>query len=719
MMSPLRTHLLMLKNIASFFVGLSIVIAPAVSSADLLSDLQAQVQSLLAQIASLQAQQQGQGTVPPPTSDDYPVSAQAGACPNLTVTMQRGARDAATGGQVSELQLFLANRFDLNDDDVVTGYFGATTERYVQRFQQENGLPAYGIVGSLTRAAIARACSGRADGPTSDAQSRSTISDTSPLRTSITSHIVPQGSVVRGLPAFRLDQPVPVKGVAVRMPTNTQLSFEIEQLMNDGTWKPSAKYTYGTHASLWGQDAAPWSYENIRFLAANMMASEYADGKYRIRAYIQSCPTQGCEHNPDFPGYGPTPVLAYSQWSEMWLDVSGSSTTSTTATGSSAPTAFDTTPRPGASSISSLTSSPSYMSTSPTTLSWTSTNTTSCLLGFALNDEAGTKAVIASGLPSNGSQQATWTQLVGMQPALGYTTNVTFLLQCFGADGSNTLKGLTLNNRNPDGTAITGTGTVPGTSSGTASCSFNGQTVAHGTSVTAYQSSSVSAGSTCQSETRTCTNGSLSGTYTASTCSVQEASSSGPGSIALSGTPIGGGVTSQIGTNTRVKLADFTVTAGASEDVSMKTWKFTIRNVSSTGSVATTLTQLSATISGQEYPVAILSDGGLYTTYQVTLGGGHVFSKDSSANVMVHGNTGSAPAGGALDLWFYPNEMTFSGVTTGQTILPSSTVTYRGSHLYWSGYLYLPSVAPAYSQSSYYGDGGGANSARRAIWRRS
>ena len=49
------------------------------------------------------------------------------------------------------------------------------------------------------------------------------------------------------------------------------------------------------------------------------------------------------------------------------------------------------------------------------------------------------------------------------------------------------------------------------------SCTFNGQTVANGASVTAYQSSS---GSQCVSEQRTCTNGALSGSYTNASCSV-------------------------------------------------------------------------------------------------------------------------------------------------------------------------------------------------------
>jgi hypothetical protein len=51
----------MLKKIASGVVGFAFILAPSFASADLLSDLQAQVQALLAQIAALQAQQ-GSGT---------------------------------------------------------------------------------------------------------------------------------------------------------------------------------------------------------------------------------------------------------------------------------------------------------------------------------------------------------------------------------------------------------------------------------------------------------------------------------------------------------------------------------------------------------------------------------------------------------------------------------------------------------------------------------
>jgi hypothetical protein len=52
-----------------------------------------------------------------------------------------------------------------------------------------------------------------------------------------------------------------------------------------------------------------------------------------------------------------------------------------------------------------------------------------------------------------------------------------------------------------------------------ASCIFNGNTVPHGGSVKAYQTSSVAFGSTCNVEDRMCDNGKLSGSFTFNACS--------------------------------------------------------------------------------------------------------------------------------------------------------------------------------------------------------
>ena len=69
-----------------------------------------------------------------------------------------------------------------------------------------------------------------------------------------------------------------------------------------------------------------------------------------------------------------------------------------------------------------------------------------------------------------------------------------------------------------------------------AGCSFGGQTVDHGSSITAYLSDSVAYGQTCSTQTRSCSNGTLSGTYTNSSCSVAT-----PASCSLNGQTVAHG----------------------------------------------------------------------------------------------------------------------------------------------------------------------------------
>ncbi|MFM2414906.1 MAG: hypothetical protein RI911_599 [Candidatus Parcubacteria bacterium] len=93
------------------------------------------------------------------------------ACPDLRSTLKRGMRDAAGAGQVSELQFFLAQTFSLAANDVISGFFGPTTERYVRQYQNTRGISATGVVGPLTRARIAAECGGSTQRPAQQTQS--------------------------------------------------------------------------------------------------------------------------------------------------------------------------------------------------------------------------------------------------------------------------------------------------------------------------------------------------------------------------------------------------------------------------------------------------------------------------------------------------------------------------------------------------------------------
>lgn len=74
--------------------------------------------------------------------------------------------------------------------------------------------------------------------------------------------------------------------------------------------------------------------------------------------------------------------------------------------------------------------------------------------------------------------------------------------------------------------------TVPPTAQ-PAACNFNGQIIASGGSVTGFQTSSVGYGHTCTSQTRTCTNGTLSGSYGFSSCTVNPTPDCAPATVSL------------------------------------------------------------------------------------------------------------------------------------------------------------------------------------------
>ena len=91
-------------------------------------------------------------------------------CPELSQSLSRGMTDDQTSptGQVKELQHFLSDFYDIEQSEIMTGYFGPATEFYTKKFQCEPGSPmlcsgsattnGYGVVGPQTRAKIARNC---------------------------------------------------------------------------------------------------------------------------------------------------------------------------------------------------------------------------------------------------------------------------------------------------------------------------------------------------------------------------------------------------------------------------------------------------------------------------------------------------------------------------------------------------------------------------------
>ena len=153
------------KKAALAIAGL-LLISPILASAQQVATIEALEAQIQAMMVQLQALTQGtSGTPAVQTTQDLPDDYQgeqnsAPSCPRLTITMQKGSRDSTTLGQVRELQIFLTDYYNLDENILVGGYFGNLTHQYVVQFQTEQGLPSYGIVGSMTRAKIAEVCGG-------------------------------------------------------------------------------------------------------------------------------------------------------------------------------------------------------------------------------------------------------------------------------------------------------------------------------------------------------------------------------------------------------------------------------------------------------------------------------------------------------------------------------------------------------------------------------
>ncbi|MEY4747661.1 MAG: hypothetical protein RLZZ416_710 [Candidatus Parcubacteria bacterium] len=130
------------------------------------TQLQAQAEALMAQIAALQGQVQGgtgNATNVTSVSSTAP-STYAASCPLIGRTLKRGV----SGDDVSRLQQFLALDSDTGFTSQPTGYFGSLTQTAVQKWQAKynivsSGTPdstGFGVVGPRTAAAISIICAG-------------------------------------------------------------------------------------------------------------------------------------------------------------------------------------------------------------------------------------------------------------------------------------------------------------------------------------------------------------------------------------------------------------------------------------------------------------------------------------------------------------------------------------------------------------------------------
>jgi peptidoglycan hydrolase-like protein with peptidoglycan-binding domain len=183
----------------ALFVSISTVIltvpfaAPLISGATTITDLQAQLQSLLSQIQALQSQ--SSTTVSGSSSVSVVASAPMPPCLAFSRSLWVGVQ----GSDVTALQQFLISQGDL--DVSATGYFGALTKAAVGTWQSQNGIAAsgsagFGIFGPLSRAHIQQSCGTTAiTTPSSPGFYADPMSGTAPLTVQFSSS-APQGTSV-------------------------------------------------------------------------------------------------------------------------------------------------------------------------------------------------------------------------------------------------------------------------------------------------------------------------------------------------------------------------------------------------------------------------------------------------------------------------------------------------------------------------------------------
>ncbi|MDB5237767.1 MAG: hypothetical protein JWM46_37 [Candidatus Kaiserbacteria bacterium] len=384
------------------------------------------------------------------------VFAQAKPCVTLTHTLSLGS----TGTEVSALQTFFTKIYA--NFPSPTGKFDLTTEDAVKQWQKTKGIVAsgnaattgYGSVGARTRAAMVCASASATN------TSNSTVSST------IISRTLSFG--MRGTDVTTLQLQLVAKGY---------LSAE------------SATGYFGVLT-----EAAVQKFQAQQGIVSNGAPATTGYGAVgpRTRAALSSVATTTTSSSD-----------TSTNTTSSGTGTSGSTTTSNTSTvpTTNSCTFYGTTVVHGAIVTAYQSSSVAYGQTctqevrtcSNGTLSGSYTNAACGVLGSTTNSCTFNNAAVAHGASVTAYQSS----------SVAYGSSCTSQSRIC---SNGTLSGSYTNAACTVGTA--------------ASCTFNGQTVANGAAVTAYQSSSVASGSSCVSQARTCTNGTLSGSYTNAACSV-------------------------------------------------------------------------------------------------------------------------------------------------------------------------------------------------------
>lgn len=567
----------MLKKIAFAGLGIALLASPLISSADTLSDLQAQIQALLARISALQSQATQTSPILPTVTtgqpDDYGTGVTVGNyCPKLSITMQRGSRDATTGQQVSELQAFLTDYYNLDDGSVNGGFFGKLTHKYIVQFQSEQGLPAFGIAGSLTRAKIASVCgSGVSVQPDSDTTSSSGTlftllegdnvfslkNDGSFMGNHIEKTIQgppgtpPMTVVSDDVNVFALSKefyktyPDTYDFLVMYTPLHNQNEGGYNALVNNTTKGTGSGFVSGDYSATYGSAGKLKSFVTIFDFDSQLSSPDFPELAHEISHYWLMYIV-----DPNLKLFEPTSPSHYNTFldtntvenNQTYFDLNRYAryTYLDNHDGTITVQSADTTSSEFNSQFHSL--SLYLMGLLPASQVQPLTRW-DVAANYNLPTVHATKAIVTIGdvIRSAGVREPAYPNTQknfkiafilmprkGEAPTSAQIAGIKQIAETFPAAWHKMTKGLST--IDPVSSTVT--------TATTQSCSFNGSSVGHGASITAYQSSSVAAGQSCVPQLRICNNGTLSGSYAYVSCSpvaVQTASCS------FSGTPVASG----------------------------------------------------------------------------------------------------------------------------------------------------------------------------------
>lgn len=166
-----------LRTGAAALVTLAFLAVPAAASADTMSDLQAQIQSLMSQLKALQEQLHQElastspsggwmiasTTIPRWGDEAHGASAAPGqwhmGSSTPCIALSRSLAQGAFGDDVRELQQKLIDEGDLDESAGVTGFFGPLTAAAVHKMQAHFGIASTtGTVGPMTRRFLRKGC---------------------------------------------------------------------------------------------------------------------------------------------------------------------------------------------------------------------------------------------------------------------------------------------------------------------------------------------------------------------------------------------------------------------------------------------------------------------------------------------------------------------------------------------------------------------------------